>query len=299
VVTFDPSASTTVMKASASSPTFLGVISTEPGLLLGSLSSTTRPVTLAGRVPVKVSLENGPIAVGDRLALSPTLPGVAVKAVQNGETIGVALEPYATSTASSTLLVFINAGYYINLDSQHALASSTATTTENSLIATTWQNSSQALKSALHTLLASASGVAQSGIRELGVAVHASVGVFDTLITQTLTADTIQAQKLCLGQTCVTESQLQQLLQNSGASAAPSSSPTTSTTPTSTSSTDTSTTTPSTDTSTTPSTTDTATTTSTDSTVTTTPSSSTTDTTTTTTPTDTTASPSTSATTTP
>src|SRR5581483_760822 len=58
--------------------------------------------------------------------------------------------------------------------------------------------------------------------RELGVAVHASVGIFDHIFAQTivvddLTAQTITAQqKLCVGTTCVTESQLQGLLNGSG-----------------------------------------------------------------------------------
>src|SRR5262249_12974454 len=46
-----------------------------------------------GRVPVKVSLENGPIKIGDELAPSST-PGVAMRANGMGTVIGVALAPF-------------------------------------------------------------------------------------------------------------------------------------------------------------------------------------------------------------
>src|SRR5262249_3907878 len=52
---------------------------------------TGKPLVLAGRVPVKVSLANGPVRIGDLLAPS-TMPGVAVKAVGPGPTVGIALE---------------------------------------------------------------------------------------------------------------------------------------------------------------------------------------------------------------
>ncbi|MFM9458737.1 hypothetical protein, partial [Streptomyces europaeiscabiei] len=44
-----------------------GVISTEAGVELGSDTKESRPVALAGRVPVNVTLEGGPITVGDFL----------------------------------------------------------------------------------------------------------------------------------------------------------------------------------------------------------------------------------------
>lgn len=50
-------------------------------------------LALAGRVPVKVSTENGAIAIGDYLTSSST-PGVAMKATKAGQVIGMALEAY-------------------------------------------------------------------------------------------------------------------------------------------------------------------------------------------------------------
>jgi hypothetical protein len=71
-----------------------GIISTSPGFVMwGSLDATSsRLVALAGRVSVKVSLENGPIAVGDLLTSASSTPGVAMKATEPGRVIGMALE---------------------------------------------------------------------------------------------------------------------------------------------------------------------------------------------------------------
>jgi len=94
---------------------FLGVISTAPGVLLGGFTGATttlqKPVALAGRVPVKVNLEGGPIVVGDRITLS-SVPGVGSKAVTSAHTIGVALQNY-NGSGSAEILVFIDPQYYI------------------------------------------------------------------------------------------------------------------------------------------------------------------------------------------
>ena len=77
----------------------IGVVSTKPGLTLGyddiSLEEgeTGYPVALSGRVPVKLSTENGPIKKGDALMLS-SLPGIAMKAKGTGTVIGTALEDF-------------------------------------------------------------------------------------------------------------------------------------------------------------------------------------------------------------
>jgi hypothetical protein len=73
----------------------IGVISTAPGLYLKDWQANKkngRPVALAGRVPVRVSLENGPIKRGDYLSASST-PGVAMKAT-TGTVIGRAMEDF-------------------------------------------------------------------------------------------------------------------------------------------------------------------------------------------------------------
>lgn len=72
----------------------LGVVSTEPGSVLddgiGLSFGRAVPIALAGRVPVRVSVENGAIKPGDSLTSSST-PGVAMKATKSGTVVGISL----------------------------------------------------------------------------------------------------------------------------------------------------------------------------------------------------------------
>lgn len=79
VVVIDPEQDEHVIKSyKANDPAVAGVISSDPAMLIGQADSPT-PLALAGRVPVKVSAENGPIHRGDLLTTSST-PGHAMKA---------------------------------------------------------------------------------------------------------------------------------------------------------------------------------------------------------------------------
>jgi|GEM_PF-1263406 len=86
----------------------VGIVSGSPAILFegsqlqigspeGFTKGTKPPVALAGRVPCKVSLENGPIERGDLLTSSST-PGHAMKATDReksfGTILGKALEPF-------------------------------------------------------------------------------------------------------------------------------------------------------------------------------------------------------------
>ena len=102
-------------------------------------TSGPAPVALAGRVPVKVSLENGPIGIGDRISAS-SVAGVGIKATATStiSTVGMALEPFdgwiiqpdGSKTFSQTgkVLVFINLG-----DPQLAAAKGTGDLSEMTL----------------------------------------------------------------------------------------------------------------------------------------------------------------------
>ena len=59
------------------------------------------PVALAGRIPLKISLENGPVEIGDRIVPSST-PGVGMKA-SDGEVlpVAIALESYDEERAKT------------------------------------------------------------------------------------------------------------------------------------------------------------------------------------------------------
>jgi hypothetical protein len=82
-----------VVKAVKSGKPVMGIVSSKPGFLLGRSATSTYPIALSGRVPTKVSTQNGAIQVGDLLAVSD-IPGVAVKATENGYVVGIALEAY-------------------------------------------------------------------------------------------------------------------------------------------------------------------------------------------------------------
>jgi|GEM_PF-5975783 len=100
--------------------TIVGVVSGSPAILfegsetkLGAKENrftkgTKAPVALTGRVPVKVSLENGAIKLGDYLTTS-SKPGVAMKSNGQGPSIGIALESYS-GTGEAKILVFLKEG---------------------------------------------------------------------------------------------------------------------------------------------------------------------------------------------
>lgn len=84
----------------------MGVVSTQPGFILGENGAEFNAlVALAGRVPVKISAENGPIEIGDYLTSSATLPGYAMKATEAGAVIGMAMESFSSGTGEIVVKV--------------------------------------------------------------------------------------------------------------------------------------------------------------------------------------------------
>jgi len=102
-------------------PKLLGVVSSESAMTIGRGATVEpeqilRPVALTGRVPVKVNLENGPIAIGDYLT-SSNVPGVAMKATGRGKVVGMALESLGEykinpETGYGMVMMFIDIGWY-------------------------------------------------------------------------------------------------------------------------------------------------------------------------------------------
>ncbi len=85
----------------------VGVISTQPGLLLGA-EHEGMALALTGRVPTKVTAENGPIRRGD-LLVTASKPGFAMRAdidkVRSGMVIGKALGELAEGEGTVVVLV--------------------------------------------------------------------------------------------------------------------------------------------------------------------------------------------------
>jgi len=121
LVSLVPEAEATVRKSVGRYETLLlGVVSSNPGLVFDNgqthlagnnsqlITKDKTVIALAGRVPVKISMENGPIQVGDPLT-SSSKSGVAMKAKSAGKIIGYALEP---ANKPGKVLSFIQPGYY-------------------------------------------------------------------------------------------------------------------------------------------------------------------------------------------
>lgn len=112
VVEIDPAAPSHFrLAATPRSSLVAGVISTEPGVTLnrpGADETTDEDapalaLALAGRVPVKVTDENGAVAPGDLLVASST-PGHAMRASPNpgaGTVVGKALEAFADASVGT------------------------------------------------------------------------------------------------------------------------------------------------------------------------------------------------------
>jgi len=112
VVSLDTSIQNGVKKSgSAYDASSIGIVSTSPGLIIGeSCPGNTEPamVALAGRIPLKVSLENGPIKAGDMLTAAKE-PGYAMKATKAGNIIGQALSSYS-GDGPSYVVAFVKNG---------------------------------------------------------------------------------------------------------------------------------------------------------------------------------------------
>ncbi len=122
-----------------------GVYSTSPGVLLGDTDIEGRigvsignantahtieqmgddqmALALAGRAPVKVNLEGGPIRPGDPLT-SSAQPGYAMKANRTGRVIGIAMESYGLEESQAKgdkVLMFVNPHHWVNPNDYESL----------------------------------------------------------------------------------------------------------------------------------------------------------------------------------
>ena len=93
----------------------VGIISTNPNQVYGgdgvfADSENPRPVSMAGRVPTKVTASNGAIRTGDRVTAS-NIPGVAMKATQAGWVVGIALEDYS-GEGIGKIITFVKPVWY-------------------------------------------------------------------------------------------------------------------------------------------------------------------------------------------
>jgi hypothetical protein len=115
VVVLNPQRGSEVMPSgSAYDTSVAGVVSAQPGLILGEGSSAKEMIATTGRVKVRVDARTHPVKVGDLLVTSDIL-GTAmrsepidvggVKLHRPGTLIGKALEPLASGTGEIMVLL--------------------------------------------------------------------------------------------------------------------------------------------------------------------------------------------------
>jgi hypothetical protein len=123
-----------VKKASQSySDRVLGIVSTQPGQVVGAADGYGKPVqiALAGRVPIKLSTENGLPKAGDMITSSATMPGYGMKAVKSGNVFGqLMLDSTDNGDGTADGFVFVRNGYWqapVTIDLSTVFGSGTAT----------------------------------------------------------------------------------------------------------------------------------------------------------------------------
>ncbi|MDE2019289.1 MAG: hypothetical protein KGJ13_02995, partial [Patescibacteria group bacterium] len=253
VITGGSASSTVALQKSSTSydPNLMGVVTVTAGLIAGGggPGHSDTVMTLAGRVPVKVSDMNGAIKVGDYLTASD-IPGVAMRATQPGRVIGIALEAYSsTSTDIAT-----SALRAVGLDAI-GITSSTPSSTVNGIQSSTVASYSTSAASSTYGFImvyvnpgwslgsltdegdiassswaqassSATSSVSQStgvldqftlyikyALQKLGLAISNGIATVTQLFAQKVTT-----QQLCVGSTCIDQAQLEQLLQMASSS---------------------------------------------------------------------------------
>jgi hypothetical protein len=114
IVAIDPDNKEHIKRADSNS-SLVGIVSKDPGFRLSQSADKLNgekwlPVALVGRVPVRVTTENGPIESGDFLTVS-SISGVAMRATKAGAVVGQAMESY-DNEGIGTVVVYVNTSYF-------------------------------------------------------------------------------------------------------------------------------------------------------------------------------------------
>jgi hypothetical protein len=192
IVAPDPQNPKFIVKTSQSyQNSLIGVISTNPGFIMtgnddfftsGKISKDNeRLVALAGRVPVKVSTENGEIKVGDLLT-SSSKPGVAMKATELGRVIGIALEPY-NGEGIGKIMIFVNPHWFLGQIS------------EEGLIYTEEEIRQKEIQPA--SILDQFTLAIKKSLEKLGLILQGRIAKIEKLLTKEIETEEITPKKIC------------------------------------------------------------------------------------------------------
>lgn len=219
LVSIDPSLSYGVKRSDkAYDKNVIGVVSTRPALVIGHTEEGAQggvPVALSGRVPVKVNTENGAIAVGDLLTSAGT-PGVAMKATDGGIVIGQALSSFDSESDTDRIFVFIKNTYSpgeFSLEGQQVLLGDispkvNADGTDNGLATLVATIQSETARDPIAIITEKIINGKQFLTDFVSARITAIRGYFDEVYANVFNAK----EKICIGQTCLTENVLKTLL---------------------------------------------------------------------------------------
>ncbi|MDD2758612.1 MAG: tail fiber domain-containing protein, partial [Patescibacteria group bacterium] len=215
VATSSFSATAVVKCTATSTDSILGVISAGTGLVLsgsnatGTVSSTviststpvsSRPLALAGRVPVKVSTANGVIKAGDYLT-SSEVPGVAIKTKEPGRVVGMALQDFG-DTANMEIQIGTTS---VQVNPHWTIGALDGTDIGEDLP-----------DFSVQTVLDKFTLAVKNSLRKLGLVIK------DGMVKiAELTAGRVNTDQLCVGATCLDEAQLIDVLQKAGVTPTP------------------------------------------------------------------------------
>ena len=191
----------TVRKARAGENA-LGVISTRPGILLGGNTKNGVPVAFSGRVPVLVTNENGVVKQGDSLTVSATIEGYAMKATEDGYSIGRAISDAPDVATSSVLIVVENKMHTMSITSIAGLTT-LASSPDSFIQATT----------TVYQIITNKLAYSTSVVTEyLSVKVQAVAGYFDKLFAKEIYTDKVCVKKSNGQDICITGDQVESML---------------------------------------------------------------------------------------
>ena len=212
VVAVDSSLKTGMKKSQkAYDGSVLGIVSAKPGVLIGDVDNEgvkALPVALSGRVLVKVTTKGGKIKAGDPLTTSLT-PGVAMKATKTGAIIGTAMNDF-DGEGIGKILVFVKDGSSLGnvADLLPGVDENASNYSEQILAELMWQKENLAVVNLSEIL----TDRLVAGVE---------------IITPKVLTNKVETENLCVGtsgnQTCITKTQLDQILSkfNVGATVTP------------------------------------------------------------------------------
>ena len=217
IVTLDPNNDGGVKLAAPGTMPF-GIVATSPGFLGNGpickakdincdadYAKDNAIISLSGQVPVRVNLEGGPIKIGDDISLS-SVTGVGKKATAANEAVvGIALEDYVRETTSNTIRAFVSNKRHQTLADTVRLNQFSVDLEASSTVFTELQN--DPTDTIWNRIVKLAQGFKDGILTLAGVK------------AETMEANSITTDKLCVGTTCISEDELKEIIQQRNISA--------------------------------------------------------------------------------